>query len=416
MSTRTRLTEASVEALTVDGRDRLILDSLLAGFGVRVTPSGTKLFVVRARVGGKPQRVTIGRFPDMKVADARREARAALDDMRAGKSPQIQKAVREAARAAGAMTVEALANRWMREVVEPKRKPLTIADYRRLVDQKIKPKFGSSMVASIKHGDVSAWHAEMAKTPRRANYAVAVLRAIMNFAERLELRPPHTNPVRGLELFPERQVERFMDEAEIARVAEAITALEDEKSIGPFAAAGLRLAMLTGARSGEIQTLRWEFINLPKRQIRLPDSKTGAKTIHLSPLAVEVIKSIPKVGDWVIAGAKPDKPYVRLNHAWDKVRERAKVEDVRLHDVRHSFASMAAARGFSLPMIGKLLGHKHAATTQRYAHLQVDVAASANDDVAGAIAEAMAKPAAKNTTSSGSNVIVIGKKRPRAKT
>jgi integrase len=391
-----RLTESAVETLRADGRDRIVFDALQPGFGVRITPAGTKIFIVQARVGGRPHRIAIGRHPDKKVADARAEARGALQDMRAGRDPKIEKADRARSVEAGQTTVAAFAERWLDEYVRPKLKPRTAADYEKLVEQKIKPALGHLILARVAKDDILKFHATMKATPRRANYTVRTVGALMTYAEDCRLRPQQTNPCRRIKMYPERLRERFMDEAEIGRAAEAITEAEREGVIGPHAAAGLRLALLTGARSGEVTAIRWVHVDFERRQIRLPDSnepgrKTGARTIYLPAAAVELLKTVPRVGPFVVAGAKPGEPYQNLGRAWIVVRGRAGLDDVRLHDIRHSFASMAAAKGHSLPMIGKLLGHKVAATTQRYAHLARDIVSDVADEIGAAMTAAFEK-------------------------
>jgi len=185
----------------------------------------------------------------------------------------------------------------------------------------------------------------------------------MSYAEETGLRPQNSNPCRRIRMYRERARERFMTEAEIGRAADAITACEQERKIGRHAAAALRLALLTGARSGELTAILWRHIDWSRRQIRLPDSdepgrKTGARTIYLSEAAVEVLRSIPRVEPYVIAGARRGEPHKNLSRAWIIVRTKAGLDVVRLHDVRHSYASVAAAQDHSLPMIGKLLGHR----------------------------------------------------------
>ena len=394
--TTLRLTEAVIETLPVDGRDRIVFDALQPGFGVRITPAGTKIFIAQARIGGRPCRIAIGRFADMKVTDARAAARGALHDMRAGRDPKIEHADRARSVEAGLTTLGAFADRWLDEYVRPKLKPRTASDYEKLIEQKIKPAFGHLILARIAKDDILKFHATMKATPRRANYTVRTIGALMTYAEDCRLRPQQTNPCRRIKMYPERLRERFMDEAEIGRAAEAITGAEQDGVIGPHAAAGLRLALLTGARSGEVTAIRWVHVDWERRQIRLPDSdepgrKTGARTIYLNEPAVEVLKTVPRVGPFVIAGAKQGEPYKNLSRAWIVVRSRARLDDVRLHDVRHSYASLAAAKGHSLPMIGKLLGHKVAATTQRYAHLARDVVSAVSDEIGVAMATAIEK-------------------------
>jgi integrase len=379
-----------VAGLPIDGRDRLIFDTREPGFAVRVTPAGTKIFIAQARVDGQLRRMAIGRFPDVSAATARDSARQAVTDLRAGRDPKAEKAARAKAIEAGATTVKMFSERWLAEVVRPKRKPRTIADYERLLEQKIIPELGHLVVKDVTKEDVNTLHLAMQSTPRRANYTVSTFRAMMTYAEDCRLRPPLSNPARRIEMYRERARERFLSEDEIAQAADGIATAESAGKIGPHAAAGLRLALFTGARSGEVTAIEWLHLDWRRKLARLPDSKTNEpRTIHLSDAALEVIKTVPRVGRFVIAGVKPDAPFKNLSRAWIVARKFAGLDDVRLHDLRHSFASLAAGRGVSLQMIGKLLGHRVPATTQRYAHLARDAVAAVNDELGEAMTKAI---------------------------
>lgn len=404
-----KLTEDFVESLVPDGRDRIFFDPSMPGFGVRVTAAGQKLFIARARVAGRRRYMSLGAFPGTKVADARREAGRALDAIRDGRDPGQARAQRLKAAEAGETTIAALGERWLKEAVEPKRKARTAADYRILVEQKIGPALGHVVVSRIAREDVISWHAGMAKTPRRANYALAVLKALLHFAEDIGLRPPHSNPARRIEMYKEGRRERFLTETEIAKAAEGIAKAERAKKIGPHPAAGLRLALFTGARSGEILAAKWLHVDWERRFIRLPDSKSGdPRTIHLSDAAMEVLKNLSKVGPYIVAGANPKEAYRSLTRAWAVARGFAGLRDVRLHDLRHSYASLAAGRGVSLVMIGKLLGHKVPATTARYAHLARDAVAGINDELGAAMTAAIDKAAP-----AGTNVVRLPRRKRR---
>jgi hypothetical protein len=221
---RQRLTQELVASLPVDGRDRLVFDALQSGFGIRVTPAGAKLFVAHVRVGGQLRRASLGKFPAITVAAARDLARLALRDMRAGRDPKLEQLVRLKAAAAGATTVAEFAERWLEEVVRPKRKAYTIRDYERLLAQKIIPSLGHMPVQQVTKEDVLHLHLSMKATPRRANYAVSTFRALMTYAEDCGLRPPLSNPARRVEMYRERARERFLSEEEIGRAADAIDA------------------------------------------------------------------------------------------------------------------------------------------------------------------------------------------------
>lgn len=390
-----KLTTELAEQITVSA-DTTLWDSTLTGFGLRVSPTGVKTFVARAKVAGRMHKLTLGRFPTLSVSAARREARIALDAYRRGETPEADKRERAKAVERNAVTVADLADRWLKEIVRPKRKPRTVADYEGIVAKEIKPALGTEPVKSLTFEAVNRFHASMSRTPRRANYVVSTLRALLNFAEDIEIRPRHSNPCRRVEFFRERARERFLSEEEIGAAADAIEQAEQDGVIGPHAAGGLRLALLTGARSGEVTAIQWSHIDFQRRIIRLPDSKTNEpRTIELSEAAIAVIKTLPRIEPFVIAGAVKGEPYKNLTRAWGLAREYANLQDVRLHDLRHSYASLAASKGHSLQMIGKLLGHKVPATTQRYAHLARDAAASVNDELGAAMLAAIEKRPAR---------------------
>jgi integrase len=395
-----KLTQALVESLTPDGHDRIIFDRGLPGFAIRITPIGTKLFLMQARIGGRKQRVTIGRYPDLTVVQARELALQALADMRRGINPRIKPTAE--------MTIAQLADKWMADYVRPKLKARTVYDYERLLAQHILPTLGQLSVTGITRDDIVRLHVSMARIPRRANYVVSTIRALINFGIDLGLRPPATNPAKRIKLYRENQRERFLTEDEIGKAAEAIATVERGGKISPHGAAGLRLALFTGARSGEITAIQWSHIDWQRRLVRLPDSKTNEpRTIHLSEAALEVLKTVPRVGKFVIAGAKPNECYKNLKRAWIVARECAGLQDCRLHDLRHSYASLAAGRGVSLQVIGKLLGHRVPQTTARYAHLARDAVAAVNDELGAAMQAAIARgqpPSAK---------VVKLKRRPR---
>jgi integrase len=387
-----KLTNGLVAQIVADGRERTVFDSTVPGFGFRLTANGKAIWLARARAGNLRTKISLGTYPEKSLSAARAEAHAALRDIRDGKDPRAEKAIRRASAVAGKMTVGELADRWLAEYVRPKLKPRTIADYERLVEQRIKPRLGALPVAAVSKSDIISFHATMANTPRRANYTIATTRALMTFAEDVGLRPPHTNPAKRIKMYRQGVRERFLSEEEIGKAADAIAQAEAIGKIGPHAAGGLRLALFTGARSGEISAAQWSHVDWPRKQIRLPDSKTNEpRTIHLSDAAIEVLKSLPRVGSYIIAGRYKDEPHQNLTRAWIIARAYGGLQDVRLHDLRHSFASLAAGRGVSLQMIGKLLGHKVHATTMRYAHLARDAVASINDELGAAMQAAIKK-------------------------
>lgn len=200
--------------------------------------------------------------------------------------------------------------------------------------------------------------------------------------------------MKGIRRFEERKRKRYVSQAEFARLGEALARAETGdlgRPVSPQAVAMLRLLILTGARHGEVLALRWDEVNFERGCIELSDSKTGEKEIYLPPPALQVLQDIPRQdgNPYVIIGRKPGTHLVNIKGSWSVIRVEAKLEDVRLHDLRHSFASFGARTGMSLPLIGALLGHRETATTARYAHLSADPLRAAASTIGTEIAQAM---------------------------
>ena len=264
-----RLTQAFVDAQVADGRDRIVFDRQISGLGLRTTLTGKRIFLVQARVGGRKRRVTIGYAPPMTLSQARAEAPQTLAAMRSGIDPSAERKARERATAARTITVVELADAWMSDFVRAKLKPRTVRDYEQLLAKYILPPLGRFTVAEVHREHIEQLHVSMKNTPRRANYVVAVVGSMFGFAIKRDLRT--SNPATRIRMYRENARERFLNEAEMAKAAEAIAEAEHTGKVGPFAAAGLRLALLTGARSGEITAIQWDHIDWERRLIRLPD-------------------------------------------------------------------------------------------------------------------------------------------------
>ena len=228
-----RLTQAFVDAQAANGGDRIVFDSQVPGLGLRITPAGTRIFIAQARVGGRKRRVTLGFASDMALARARTEALHTLAAMRGGNDPVIERRARLSAAAAKGTTIAALAEKWMADFVRPKLKPRTAFDYQQLLTKHILPALGHLTVANVSHEDVERLHVDMGRTPRRANYTIATVRTLLNFAIEHDLRPAASNPARGIKMYREKARERFLSEIEIGAAAEAIEQAEHEGKIGP---------------------------------------------------------------------------------------------------------------------------------------------------------------------------------------
>jgi integrase len=295
-------------------------------------------------------------------------------------------------------TFREFAERYMLEHSLKRKKPNSVATDRRLLDNHILSALGAKKIQAIDRKDIRALHQGMAAIPYAANRAMTLLAHLFTMAEKWGVRPDGTNPCRHVERFPEEKRERYLTPDEINRLSEVLAKAEQEQTEPAAVVLALRLLLLTGCRMGEILTLQWAFLDMDKGVLNLPDSKTGKKTVYLSAPALAVLAAAERLpgNAYVVPGRKPGACLVNLEKPWRRVRARAGLESVRLHDLRHTFASMGAAAGLSLPMIGKLLGHTQVQTTARYAHLAADPMMQAANTIGHTIAGAMqGKPKAE---------------------
>ncbi len=378
-----KLSNRTVAGLSVEDKDTVFWDPELRGFGVRVYPSGSKVYVVQSRGRGRSRRVTVGRHGALTADEARRRAARIIARIKMWEEPDPPSAPPPAE-----PTVADLAKRYLDEHVAVHCKPRTLELYRAVVHRHLLPTLGKVPIANLGREQVSSLHYRLRETPYAANRAVEVFGQIVGMAEDRGLRVPGENPCRSIDKYKQHRHERFLSEEEYRRLGKAL----DEADGGaggasPAAVAALRLLALTGCRRSEILALRWADVDLESGELRLPDSKTGARLVPLSQAATEVLSNLPRIpgNPWVIPGRKPGAPLRNLQYPWEIVRARAGLDDVRIHDLRHSFASRALALGESLSMIGKLLGHRRLRTTARYAHLARDSVNASSARVAGSI-------------------------------
>ena len=376
-----RLTKRHIDALPVREKEYFVWDDQLKGFGARVYPNGGKRYIAQTFRRGKTIRVQIGRHGALSFEEAKARARKIIADIDEGRNPNKEK---EAERLSP--TVAELAERFLKEYVPDHCKPRTRVEYRHAVERYILPVLGSIKVTALGRDDVAALHHEMREKPYQANRTLGVVSKMMNQAEAWGLRPDRSNPCYHVRKYKEKKRERFLTADELARLGKA---LDEEESFAPSAATAFRLLLYTGARLSEIQTLKWEHIR--GHRIHLPDSKTGAKTIPLNEPALEVLAGTKRVegNPYVITGTAEGAHLTDLQKPWRRVREAAGLEDVRIHDLRHTFASEAVMGGESLPMVGRILGHTQAQTTARYAHLADDPLQRASERIASSLKRAM---------------------------
>jgi integrase len=376
-------------------------DNEVRGFGVRHRARDA-VYLLKTRIRGRQRILTIGRHgrgawgPE----SARREAIRLLGLIRDGRDPATERA-----QARTASTFSELAARFMDEHAAAHHKPRTRTEAAGLLRLHLVPHFGGVRICDVGKADVARFHSALRATPVTANRALALLSSMLSWAERVGERPDGTNPCRHVARYREHKRERLLSSTELAGLGEALnqaghSALPSHGRLSPRrsaedprALAAIRLLLFTGARRSEILTLRWEYIEFEQGIARLPDSKTGAKTLYLPPGALSVLSALPRLAGnpFALPGDRPGAHFFGIDEPWKRIRRAAGLPQLRLHDLRHAFASVAVASGDSLFIVGKLLGHRHAATTQRYAHLAPDPLRSVANRVGGLI-EAMLTP------------------------
>ena len=378
------LSNRTVAALWV-ARDTVFWDRNLTGFGVRVYPTGGKVYVAQARGPDGPKRVTVGRHDVLHADQARQRAALIIARIKAGEEPVP---LPLAARVNGGPTVADLAARYLEEHVAVRVKPKTAANARIAVHRHILPALGRLSLAAVERAQVVELQQQMSGNPSAANTVVKTLSHMYRLAAGWGVVPEGCNPCRSVAKYPERKRERFLTDTEFARLGRILDEAVTHGSATPTSVAAIRLLVLTGCRKNEILTLRWKDVDFDARELRLADAKTGPRTVQLPPMAVGILEGLPRRADspWVFPGRSPENHLSTVDHLWLAVRARAGLEDVRLHDLRHSFASRALALGETLPVIGKLLGHSDIETTARYAHLARDSLHEAAERIAGSIA------------------------------
>jgi integrase len=337
------------------------------GFGLRVTAAGARAFVLNYRTkDGTERRHTIGRYPTWTLLAAREEAKRLKRQIDGGGDPVV--AGRELR---GAPTVADLCERFRKEHIEYKR-PSTARDYRSIAKM-IEAELGNKKVTSIELTDIERLHRKITSegTPYRANRVAAVASKMFALAVRWKMRSD--NPCKGVERNFEEKRERYLTEAELARLIAALNAHSNQQAGDVF-----RLLLWTGARSGEALAATWDQFNDEFTVWRKPAAHTKQKKTHVLPLAAPAQQLLERLYHRRVAGE--DRVFPRpgtLNQQWREVCRAAKLANFRIHDLRHNYASALASSGYSLPVIGKLLGHTQAATTERYAHLIDNVLAEA---------------------------------------
>lgn len=387
-----KLTKRAIEGLQANGTRYEVRDDDLKGFVVRVGVSGERsfYFVYRAGKGRAAplKRLRLGAFPTMTVEQAREIAKQKAAQVALGEDPAEQ--VKEGK---AAPTIKAALAVFF-EQHDTKIKVSTSEAYHRIAEQYVIPNMGSLKVAAVQYRHVAALHCAMKETPYQANRAAALLSKFFGWCEKNGYRDRGSNPVAGLERYEEQKRKAFMGREELEALGNAFRVMETQgytdpetgkvTTFDPTIAAALKVMLFTGARCMEILTLKWAYIDPDRGIANLPDSKTGAKALHLPPPALAVLASLPRINECCFPGRRGTGHIVNVKDTWRRLLDTARLTGWRIHDLRHAYASYAACSGKSLPVIGAILGHTQAATTARYAHL-------ADNPVALAAAETAAQ-------------------------
>jgi integrase len=387
-----RVTKAVVDRLPISG---VVWDADVRGFGVRRQRRDAS-YVLKVRVGTRQRFLTIGRHGAPWTPEtARKEARRLLGEIAAGCDPADARAARKRS-----PNFSEFAERYLSEHVLVSKKPRSATEDRRNLARHILPTFGRRLIIEISSADVAKFQASKSATPIAGNRCLALMSHMFNMAERWGLRPRRSNPCEHVAKYPERARERMLSPEELARLGSAlVTAIS-----GPLprqfpkdwrAIALVKLLIFTGARLSEVLRLRWDELDLQRGVARLSDSKTGSKTIYLTEPALEVLRAIPRFDNspFVLPGDRDGRHYSGVQKAWRRIRALADLQDVRLHDLRHTHASEAVSAGESLYIVGKILGHTRAATTQRYSHLAEHPIRDAANRTAARLAKSMTSSA-----------------------
>lgn len=398
-----KITKRTVDAMAPGEKDSFVWDGELRGFGLKVTPKGRKVFVLQYRLhGGVTRRFTIGQYGNPWTADsARIRAKELLGDVSRGIDPASEKTAEKQAK-----TVAQLCDMYLADGCGTK-KASTVATDTGRIERHIKPLLGRKRVKDVSPADVRKFLTDVASGKTKANVktgkhgrarvsggkgtatrTVGLLGSIFSFAVEKGMRPD--NPVRGVKRFPDQKNERFLSPVELARLGDALAAAE-RGGRNKVAIDAIRLLVLTGCRKSEVLTLQWPHVNFETGYLELPDSKTGQKRVPIGAPALELLTSLRRLegNPYVFPGEKPGQHLVGLPRVWNAVRKEAELEDVRLHDLRHSFASVGAGAGMGLAVVGKLLGHRDPKTTARYAHIADDPAKSAADRISRAMSASL---------------------------
>lgn len=388
---KTKITKRILDAELAKGAVVKINDTDVRGFHAKITAGGSCAFYLFYRTGsGTERRPKIGSYPDLTPEAARNIAKDWLAIVRGGGDPSGD---RQEARKAS--TIADLCDRYIKEHSKPHKKPRSIAADEQLIRANIKPALGHIKVQDLTRAQVVQFKVAREKTPFAANRCLALLSHMMSLAIVWDIRPD--NPIKGVQRFKEKQRDVYFSAEELAKIHETLNRFEQEKLAIPGVLLAIRLLALTGCRCGEILALRWEDIDFGRGLFSIKDAKAGGRQQSVGAPVLAMLQPLARKSGWVVEAAA-DGGQLSANTlatGWKRIRSKAGLPKARLHDFRHTVATMAAQGGANAFVLRDLLGHKTIAMTARYVSSVQTQQRTVADQVADQIAAAMARPGAE---------------------
>ena len=377
-----KLTNRTITNLTFNNSNYIVWDDDIKGLGIRVSQK-RKSFILKYRIGHGRKAIVkkrgIGKFGILNTEQARIFAKEYLLIASKGKDPFEQ--------SNHTTTIKEFCNLYIERHAKIKKKESSMIEDQRMIKLQIIPHFGKVKVTDLTRAMIVKHHESLSNTKPMANRFLALLSKMMNLAEKWEFRPLYSNPCKHVDRYPEKPREVYLMMDELERVGSAMRELKDIES--NYVLSAIQMLILTACRTGEILSLKWEYIDFENSCMNLPDTKTGERKIYLNPSALHILEKLEKKSEYVFVSRVENKRITTIRLTWKKICKIAGLTNVRPHDLRHTFASHAVNNGFSLPIIAKMLGHKDLKTTQRYAHLHQDPVNKASDDVSLKIRKVM---------------------------
>ena len=377
------LVKKYIESLQPKEKDYVAWDAALKGFGCKVTPKGRKVYIYCYRNLAKRQiKLILGKHGLLTTDMARKKVSEIISKINDGIDPREEKK-KIIADEKQSMLFKDFWKIFEEKYIKVSQKPGTIYRNKSIIKQYILPYFGEKPLSEITKKDIMNFSDTLAHVRGTMRKCLNLISCAYNKAIQWEQLPKGSNPCDGVEKPVDRKMERFLNDAELSRVEDILLNSQQHNGSFAYASAAIALLLYTGCRKSEITELKWKDVFLKEKYLYFGDSKTGTKTVPLNAKAIKILENIPKQGDnpYVCCGKRPNAPIKSIGDTWQALRKKAGIPDVRLHDLRHSFASFALKNGVDLYTVSKLLGHKNIATTTRYAHLELGALKEATNKV-----------------------------------